>query len=104
LNCINSYLGYFSYLNILYKNYYNFKNNFKGFLYLISNESNNLLNINKEKIFIVYQGFIKKFNENINLILPTAAPYEMDCLFINLEGNYRILKKILKSDLNSYSD
>jgi len=38
------------------------------------------------------------------LILPVTAPYEMDCLFINLEGRYRILKQVLKSDINLYSD
>jgi hypothetical protein len=28
----------------------------------------------------------------------------MDCLFINLEGSFRISKQVLKSDINSYSD
>jgi hypothetical protein len=52
----------------------------------------------------VYQGFVRNFNLNVNLILPVTAPYEMDCLFINLEGNFKFLKQILKSDMNLYSD
>jgi hypothetical protein len=103
-NFISNNLGYFSYSNILYSEFYSFKNNYKGFLYLISNELNSLININYNKLFIVYQGFVKNFNLNINLILPVTAPYEMDCLFMNLEGNFKFLKKILKSDINLYSD
>jgi len=103
-NFINSYLGYFSYSNILYNKFYNLKNNYTGFLYLISNELNNLVNIDKTKLFILYQGFIKNFNLDVNLILPVTAPYEMNCLFINLEGRFRYLKQILKSDINLYSD
>ena len=80
------------------------KNNYKGFLYLISNDLNNLVNINYNDIFVVYQGFVQNYNINIDLILPVTAPYEMDCLFINLEGRFKHLKQILKSDINLYSD
>jgi hypothetical protein len=103
-NFISSNLGHFSYFNVLYSKFYNLKNNYKGFLYLISNELNNLVNNDYNKLFVVYQGFVKNFNLNINLILPVTAPYEMDCLFMNLEGNFKFLKKILKSDINLYSD
>ena len=103
-NLINNYLGFFSYSNILYSKFFNNNNNYKGFLYLISNEFNDLINIDYKKSFIVYQGFIKNFNINIDLILPVLAPYEMNCLFINLEGRFKYLKQVLKSNINLYSD
>jgi len=103
-NFISGYLGFFSYSNLIYNKFYCFKNNYKGFLYLVSNEINNNFILNYNDTFIVYQNFIKNFNININLMIPTVAPYEMSCLFINLEGRYRFLKQVLKSDINLYSD
>ena len=103
-NLISNYLGFFSYSNIIYNKFINIQNNYKGFLYLISAEMNNIINIDNEKSFILYQGFIKNFNINVNLILPVAAPYEMNSLFINLEGYLKNLKQVLNSNFNLYSD
>lgn len=103
-NLLNSYLGFFSYSNILYNKFINLKNNYKGFLYFISAELNALSNIDYNNTFVLYQGFIKNFNLNINLIFPVAAPYEMNSLFMNLEGRFKNLKQVLNSDINLYSD
>jgi NADH dehydrogenase/NADH:ubiquinone oxidoreductase subunit G len=39
-----------------------------------------------------------------DIILPSTAPYEMDGLFINLEGRYRFMKKHIKNFLAIYTD
>jgi hypothetical protein len=103
-NFINNYLGFFSYSNILYNKFFNFKNSYKGFLYLVSNEINSIVNIEFDRCFVVYQGFIKNFNIDINLILPVSSPYEMNSLFLNLEGRFKFSKQVLKSDIGLYSD
>jgi NADH dehydrogenase/NADH:ubiquinone oxidoreductase subunit G len=40
----------------------------------------------------------------MNLIIPVTAPYEMNCLYLNLEGKFKNLKQVLNSDINLYSD
>jgi len=104
LNFINSYLGFFSFSNILYSKFNNFKNSLKGFLYLASNEFNDQINLEDDKLFTVYQGFVNSFNINVNVILPSSAPYEANCLFLNLEGRFKFLKQLLKLDMNLFSD
>jgi len=57
--------------------------------------------------FIIYQGFIKGNSDlylKANIILPSTAPYEMDNLFINLEGRYRFMKKHIKNFVAIYTD
>lgn len=103
-NFINSYLGFFSFSNILYSKFNNFKNGLKGFLYLVSNEFNDQINLEDDKLFTVYQGFVNSFNINVNIILPSSAPYEVNCLFLNLEGRFKFLKQLLKLDMNLFSD
>jgi len=41
---------------------------------------------------------------NCNLVLPLAAPYEMDMLVLNLEGRYRLIKQNLRSNINLYTN
>jgi NADH dehydrogenase/NADH:ubiquinone oxidoreductase subunit G len=100
-------LGILSYNLILYNNLnYIKKKFFKGLLYNISNDI--LLNKYLDNFrFIIYQGFIRN-NSNLykraNVILPNAAPYEMDGLFINLEGRYRFMKKNIKNFVAIYTD
>ena len=58
-------------------------------------------------VFIIYQGFIKGNSDlylKANIILPSTAPYEMDNLFINLEGRYRFMKKHIKNFISIYTD
>ena len=106
-NLIINDLGILSYNLILYNNlnYINRKL-FKGLLYNISNDIllNKYLN---NFLFVIYQGFIRN-NANVyrraNVILPNAAPYEMDGLFINLEGRYRFMKKNVKNFVAIYTD
>jgi predicted molibdopterin-dependent oxidoreductase YjgC len=80
---------------------------FNGLLYNISND---ILPINiflNKFAFIIYQGFFK-INTFIytksDVIIPSTAPYEMDGLFINLEGRYRFMKKHIKNFLAVYTD
>ena len=96
-----------SYNTIIYNNVNIIKKKiFRGLLYNISNDIIPLSNLDKFA-FIIYQGFIKN-NSNIyakaDIILPSTAPYEMNGLFINLEGRYRIMKKHIKNFLAIYTD
>lgn len=106
-NLIINNLGVLSY-NLIINNNINIikKKIFNGFLYNISNDILPFPLLDKS-IFIVYQGYIKG-NSNIffksDIILPSSAPYEMNNLFINLEGRYRYMKKHIKNLLTIYSD
>ena len=106
-NLIINNLGVLSY-NLIINNNINIKKKkiFNGFLYNISNDVLPFFLLDKST-FIVYQGYIKG-NGNLifksDIILPSAAPYEMNNLFINLEGRYRYMKKHIKNLLTIYSD
>jgi NADH-quinone oxidoreductase subunit G len=106
-NLIINNLGLLSYNTIIYNNI-NIKKKkiFNGLLYNISNDILPFFFLDKFA-FIIYQGFIKS-NANLffkaDIILPSTAPYEMDNLFINLEGRYRFMKKHIKNFLAIYSD
>jgi hypothetical protein len=100
-------LGVLSFSNIIYNNMqFIKKKKFNGLLYNISNDILCFPILNNFTIKI-YQGFIKS-NSNLYLktdvILPSTAPYEMDNLFINLEGRYRFMKKHIKNFLAIYAD
>lgn len=100
-NLISSFLGFYSYSNLIGDIFINEKN--IGFLY---NFSDNTLNkeLNND-YFFVYQGFIKNsVYFDSNLILPSNAIYEFDSVFINLEGRYRFAKQSIKSFSGIYSD
>src|SRR5205085_1362460 len=45
-----------------------------------------------------------KFYYNANLILATKAPYEIDSLYINLEGRYRFIKQVINNYIGIYND
>lgn len=106
INIIINNLGLLSFNNIIYNNIQFLKKKiFNGLLYNISND---IVPFFLDKnIFIIYQGFIKN-NSNLylkaDIILPSTAPYEMDSLFINLEGRYRFMKKHVKNFLAVYTD
>ena len=106
-NLISNSLGTLSYSCAVYSNInIRKKKNFRGFLYNISNDILPSIILGKYP-FIVYQGFIKNNSSlftNADVILPSAAPYEMNNLFINLEGRYRFMKNSIKSSLNVYAD
>src|SRR5690606_31695792 len=98
-NVINSYLGYYSYSNLMIADTYKNNNNKVGFYYLLSSNLTKIVN----NTILIYQSFIKNnLYYNANLVFSTTAFYEFDSLFINLEGNYRFIKKVIKS--NVYTD
>jgi hypothetical protein len=106
-NLIINNLGLLSYNVIIYNNInIRKKKIFNGFLYNISNDILPFYFLDKFA-FIIYQGFIKS-NTNLflkaDVILPSSAPYEMDNLYINLEGRYRFMKKYIKNFLAIYTD
>lgn len=106
-NLIINNLGILSYSSIIYNNTITLKRKIiNGLLYNISNDNIPVEYIDKFT-FIVYQGFIKN-NSHIfshaDILLPSTAPYEMDGLFINLEGRYRFMKKYIKNFLTIYTD
>jgi len=103
-NFVNSYLGFFSYSSILYSKFLTLKGAYKGFLYLVSSELSGLSDLSISNVFVVYQGFLKNFSSSINLILPVTAPYEANCLFINLEGRLKNLKQALNSGVGLNND
>ena len=106
-NLIINNLGFLSYSSVIYNNYNNIKKKLSnGLLYNISSEKIPLDYIDKFT-FIIYQGFIKNNSDiysNADIILPSTAPYEMDGLYINLEGRYRFMKKHIKNFLTIYTD
>jgi len=107
LNLIINNLGVLSY-NIIINNNINIirKKILNGFLYNISNDILPFTFLDKFT-FIVYQGFIKNNSKvylKADVILSSSAPYEMDNLFINLEGRYRFMKKHIKNYLAIYAD
>lgn len=106
-NLIINSLGTLSYNSIIYKNIdISKKKKSSGLLYNIANDTFSFPYITKFN-YIIYQGFIKG-NSNIysksNIILPSTAPYEMDNLYINLEGRYRFMKKHIKNFVTIYTD
>lgn len=106
-NVIINNLGLLSYNTIIYNNIYMKKvKQFNGLLYNISNDVSYFTFLNKFA-FVIYQGFVKSNSQlytKADIIIPSTAPYEMDGLFINLEGRYRFMKKHIKNFLAIYSD
>jgi hypothetical protein len=101
-NLINSFLGFYSISNIIYNiKYKNIK--YKGFIYNLMGINNIENNIELDNSFIVYQGFFNNYF-NSNVIIPIAAPYEIDSLYLNLEGRYRLMKQVIKSFIGLYSN
>jgi len=106
-NLVINNLGVLSYNTIIYNNLSikKFKQ-FSGLLYNISNDISYFNFINRFA-FIIYQGFFKSNTQiyrKADLVLPSTAPYEMDGLFVNLEGRYRFMKKHIKNFLAIYAD
>jgi hypothetical protein len=100
-NLINSFLGFYSYSNLLGNISINYKN--IGFLYNLSDR--NLDNLSNNEHFTVFQGFIKNRRYfDSDLIFPSNAIYEFDSVFINLEGRYRFAKQSIKSFVGIYND
>lgn len=95
-------MGFFSFANILYNN--NNNKIISGFIYNLSNE--NLFNNIVYNNFIVTQTFIVNLSlyKNSNIILPITGPYEMDSVYINLEGRLKFIKQVIKSFFGIYAD
>jgi len=88
--------------NIIFKNCT--KNNiYNGFIYNLSdiNYINN--NIDFINSIIIYQGFLNIYSKN-DVILPISGPYESNLLYLNLEGRYRKMRQVLKSNINLYTN
>ena len=97
-NLISSFLGFYSYSNLIGDISINKEN--IGFLYNFSD-----IAVENSDYFFVYQGFIKNsVYFNSDLILPSNAMYELDSIFINLEGRYRFAKQSIKSFSGIYND
>lgn len=107
LNLIINNLGLISFNTVIYNNIeLRKKYIFKGLLYSISNDLLPFFFLDKF-VFLIYQGFIKSNNnifQKADIILPSTAPYEMDNLFVNLEGRYRFMKKHIKNFIAIYAD
>jgi len=55
----------------------------------------------------IFQGYLNPLGSIFlysTFLLPIKAPYEYDCLFLNLEGRYRVMQGCLKSMLEIYED
>jgi hypothetical protein len=106
-NLIVNNLGTLSFNNIIYNNKNIIKKKINGLIYSISNDLFFFSSFLDKFTFIIYQGFIKGNSDlylKANIILPSTAPYEMDNLFINLEGRYRFMKKHIKNFVAIYTD
>lgn len=107
-NLVINNLGLLSYYTIIYNNliYKKKTEQVNGLLYNISNDISYFNFINKFA-FVIYQGFFKSNTQiyvRADIVLPSTAPYEMDGLFINLEGRYRFMKQHIKNSLAIYAD
>jgi hypothetical protein len=105
-NLIINNLGILSFNTVIYTNRNIIKKKINGLIYSISNDlfASSFLN---KFTFIIYQGFIKGTSDlfsKANVVIPSTAPYEMDNLFINLEGRYRFMKKHIKNFVVIYTD
>jgi NADH-quinone oxidoreductase subunit G len=107
-NLIANNLGVLSFNTIIYNNNNFIKKKINGLLYSISNDLFSSFSSSISKYtYIIYQGFIKGNSDlylKANIILPSTVPYEMDNLFINLEGRYRFMKKHIKNFIAVYTD
>lgn len=103
---INSFLGFFSFANILYNNISNYIMKSSNFIYNISSKYIDECNFKIQEKFIVSQNFLinKICFKYSDLILPSTAPYEMDAIYINLEGFFKYMKQIIKPFFGIYSD
>ena len=101
-NLINSFIGFFSYSNIIY-NQNNKLDKYIGFIYNLKGDhiNDHIIDINKS--FIINQNFLNNYI-NCNMVLPIAGPYETDNLYLNLEGRYRLMKQNLKIYIGLYSN
>jgi hypothetical protein len=104
LNLINSYLGFYSYSDLIMDNNIASLKNL-GFYYLISNDINECVDINNNVDIIIYQSFIKNvLYFKANLIFAATALYEFDSIYLNLEGKYRFIKQSIKAFTGCYND
>jgi anaerobic selenocysteine-containing dehydrogenase len=87
----------------LYNNILHF-NKITDLIYNIS--SDYIYNVNfKDKFIISHAFFINNDVFNVSdLILPITAPYEMENVFINLEGKTKLMKQNIKSFFSVYTD
>jgi hypothetical protein len=99
-NLINSFLGFYSYSNIIsYKKFNEIKN--IDFLYTISDDFKFDINFKN----LIYQNFIKsKLYYKADLILPITGFYEFDSHYINMEGRFRVIKQVIKNSSVNYTN
>lgn len=53
--------------------------------------------------FIVYQGYLNNLFD-VDVVLPISGPYELDMLYLNIEGRLRLMKQIIQSNMISYTN
>jgi hypothetical protein len=99
-NLVSSFPSFFSTSYLIYNN--KRKVRIKSFIYDLGEFI--IKNSKKfEYTFIVYQGFLNNLFD-VDVVLPIAGPYELDMLYMNIEGRFRYMKQIIQSNLSLYSN
>jgi len=99
-NLINSFPSFFSTSHLIFNNKRKIRT--KSFIYdlgefLIRNSKN------YDYVFIIYQGYLNYFFD-VDVIFPIAGPYELDMLYLNIEGRLRLMKQVIQSNTLLYSN
>ena len=101
-NIINTYLGFYSFSNLIV-NFNNKKKTKIGLYYLLSNEPN--INYIKKDNYMIYQSFVKNnLYFDANLVFSSTGLYDFDSLYLNLEGKFRMIKQIITPYNGTYND
>lgn len=97
---ITTDLGYLNYFELGLTNKYSNTNNNNNFIHIIGNDNCNLNNI-----FNVYQGSFNNNNfKKANIVFPTTINFENNNCYINLEGKFKYIKKIISTNKQKYAD
>jgi len=105
INFVSRTLGFLSF-NEIVLNGNKFIGN-KNVCYYFLNEDSTLLEYKSKLNFYIFQGFINPKSElfsKASFLIPSKGPFESDCLFLNLEGRFRFMKRSLKTYLDNYEN
>jgi hypothetical protein len=99
-NLISSFPSFFSTSHLIYNNKRKIRT--KSFIYdlgefIIRNTKN------YDYVFIVYQGYFNNLFD-VDIVFPIAGPYELDMLYLNIEGRFRLMKQIIQTNTILYSN
>lgn len=99
-NLINSFPSFFSTSHLIFNNKRKIRT--KSFIYDLGEfiiRNNRIY----DYVFIVYQGYLNNLFD-VDIVLPIAGPYELDMLYLNIEGRFRLMKQTIKSNILLYSN